>query len=148
MENNNAEKAINDIKNFEKALEEASNNEDAQNDPNAQAALLMYQSISETCIETLQMDLVVDVMNKIADKVGNELATDICSMMALIMTNSAYNAIMFYDQILNNNLIPKFEEYDEVINNLAGTTQGINSAMEVFKKRLNELQEKVNKNVS
>lgn len=148
MENNNAEKAINDIKNFEKALEEASNNEDAQNDPNAQAALLMYQSISETCIETLQMDLVVDVMNKIADKVGNELATDICSMMALIMTNSAYNAIMFYDQMLNNNLIPKFKEYDEVINNLAGTTQGINSAMEVFKKRLNELQEKVNKNVS
>ena len=148
MENNNAEKAIDDIKNFEKALKEASNNEDAQNDPNAQAALLMYQSISETCIETLQMDLVVNVMNKIADKVGNELATDICSMMALIMTNSAYNAIMFYDQMLNNNLIPKFEEYDEVINNLAGTTQGINSAMEVFKKRLNELQEKVNKNVS
>lgn len=148
MENNNAEKAIDDIKNFEKALKEASNNEDAQNDPNTQAALLMYQSISETCIETLQMDLVVDVMNKIADKVGNELATDICSMLALIMTNSAYNAIMFYDQMLNNNLIPKFEEYDEVINNLAGTTQGINSAMEVFKKRLNELQEKVNKNVS
>lgn len=150
MRENKINEQINNMKNFQENMKKASEgNQDVkdgittpdeeQHDP----SYVLFNAITENCIHTLQLDTVSKSMNKIGEKLGDDLTTELCTVMAVLMSHTAFNAVMFYDDILNQGLDEKFKEYDTIINNISATTNGINGSMEVFKTRIGELQKKL-----
>ena len=146
----NTEKAVDEINNFREAMRKATENSDDVKDgistveeEQQEPEFVLFDAIAESSINTLQMDAVVESMNKIADKLGDDLTSELCTIMAVLMSNSAFNAIMFYDDLLREQINEKFKEYDSIINDISAVTNGMNGAMEVFKKRIGDIQDKL-----
>lgn len=147
MSENKASKQINSIKEFQenmkKSVDESPDVKDGVStaeEEHKEPSYVLFNAITENCIKTLQLDAVSDSMNKIGDKLGDDLTAELCTVMAVLMSQTAFNAVMFYDEILNEELDRKFKEYDTIINNVSATTKGINGSMEIFKKRISEIQ--------
>ena len=150
MSENKINEQINNMKNFQKNMKKASEEtqdvkdgistpEEEQQEP----SYILFNAITDNCIQTLQLDAVANSMNKIGEKLGDDLTAELCTIMAVLMSQTAFNAVMFYDDILNKGLDEKFKEYDQIINNISATTTGINGSMEVFKTRIGEIQKKL-----
>ena len=143
----NNDEAIDQMKRFKELLKEASKNteevksgeltpEDEQESPE----YILFDNIADCCISSLQMEPVIEIMNKLADKFGDDIASDLCSMMALVMANSAFNAIAFYDKLVSKLLAESFNSYNDALNDTIARVDGINSAMEVFKRKFEDLR--------
>ncbi len=150
MSENKINEQINNMKNFQenmkKASEETADVKDGVTTPEEEQqepSYVLFNAITENCIQTLQLESVAASMNKIGDKLGDDLTAELCTVMAVLMSQTAFNAVMFYDDILNKSLDEKFKEYDTIINDVSATTKGINGAMEVFKTRIGEIQKKI-----
>lgn len=139
------EQAISEIQHFQEKLHDQKPDIDPElldpddKDPH----VLLYEQITDHCIEVLQMPTIAEAMNAIGDKLGDDVATNLCTVMAIIMTNAAFNAITFYDGILKEELNPIFKDYNTLINDISGTVKGHDGALEVFKQRLANVQKKL-----
>ena len=137
-------KALNEFKqNLFKASE---NTEDVKNgdctpeDERQEPDYKLYNSIADTSIEILKGETVANLFNKIADKLGEDLSKELCEVMAICMTHSAYQAVVFYDGLIKNELGKQFDHISDHLNSMAGVLNGHDGALQVFKSKINDLE--------
>jgi len=118
---------------------EPNNPEEANTDP----AYVLYNTIANTSIELLQNEVVVKAFQKLASTTDAETSKCMIEMFAILLTQSAYNAILFYDELLKQELTKQFNHFADNINENRATINGHHSAMLVFRKQLNEIASKL-----
>ena len=151
--NINLDEAINEIKRFQKILNNAASNTDdvktgkcTTDDEKQEPSFIIYNAIAENSINILQQPDVVELFKSISTKLDETISKSLVELIAVAMTQSAYNAILLYDDLLSKSLTDQFNDYNQIINKLAATVSGCNGALEVFKSRIGELETRVNTN--
>lgn len=152
------QEAINDIKNMKKAMHKASTQtEDVKNgnktpeEEQADPGYILFDHISDVCIELLQLPDIINSMNDIASiitpSIGKENAdkimSDICTIMAVMTTHSSFRAIAFYDNEAAKSLNQQFNAYNDVIAKMGGIINGHSGVLEVFKQQIEECRQKL-----
>lgn len=116
-------------------------------DERQEPGFILYNQISKNVIEILNKPEVAKVFANIGKVMGDELSKEFISVIALSMSVSAHNAITFYDSLLKKELDAQFDNIGHHINLCKADIVGHQSVLEVFKKRLDEIekQNKINK---
>lgn len=105
-------------------------------------AYVLFNGIAETSIKILGTPSVATIMNEIGGKMGEETAKHLTELISICMTNSAYMALTFYDDLLKEELNKHFQNVDENFIKLSADINAHTGVLEVFKKRLSELEKK------
>lgn len=154
--NNPLNQSIDDMKKFKEKLEEATHHtEDVENgdatpeEEQHEPDYILYQAIADNSIQIMQMDEVINLFTKISNSVGGDITKDLITLLTIIMTNSAYSAISFYDNLLKDELQAQFVNIGDAFNNIGADVNAHTGAISVHKasleaieKRLKALEEK------
>lgn len=123
---------------FTKLAEEADPQDPAQADKNS-LAYLLYNEIMETTIRILASDTMTDVFRQVSEKMGTTVSQQLITAMSMAMTHSAYQAILYYDGMMQQRLSEIFEVYSRGYTTLAANVNGIMGALQSYKSRLEKL---------
>ena len=104
---------------------------------------ILFNKITETTLEILKMPSFVEGFKTISLILGEESAKKVAEMMAVAMTHSAVSAVMFYDEYLNEQLTKQFNRFAEALNNTIAVVNGMEPAMEIYKKRISEIEKQI-----
>ncbi len=74
---------------------------------------------------------------------GEEPTKHLIGILAMACATSAYNAILFYDDLLRVELTKQFDALSHFTNNNIADINGIKSACEVFQKKIGEIEKKL-----
>lgn len=103
---------------------------------------VLYNQITECTIQILQSPTVVDAFTMLSEKLGDEVAGALVDIFAISMTNSAHQAVLFYDELLKKELTKSFDSVGHHINLAKADIQAHTGAIDVFRKRLDKLEQK------
>lgn len=144
------DRSIDDILKYRENLEKcAENTEDVKKgnctaeDEKQEPGYLLYQAISESSIAILQQPTVVKLFETISKDVGEDLAKSLVELFAISMSNSAYNAITFYDQLLKGELTKQFDHYGDYLNATTATVKAHDGVLEVLNKRVSDIENNI-----
>lgn len=144
--------SINDLRQCQENLKKkAAESEDVKEgkctveDELKEPAYLLYNQIAESSIRILQLPEVVKTFAKLSDKLGDDLAKSFVELLALTMTQSAHQAVLFYDDLLKAELTKQFDNVGEHLNDTRAVVEGHTGALSVFKTQLSEIQNKLKK---
>lgn len=126
-----------------KAAAEESGQPDDPKEPNREPAYVLYNMIANGSIELLQNESAIKAFQKLAEKTDGETAKLMIEMFAIMLTQSAYNAVVFYDELLKQELTKQFDHFADNINQNRAAISGQHGAILVFKKQLDEIQSKL-----
>lgn len=147
MESNSLEDSIKDLKDYQDSIKKAAEQsedvtdgkctkEDELNEP----GYVLFNNIAESSIRILQIPEVVKGFEKLSEKLGEDGSKTLVELIALTMTQSAYQAILFYDDLLKNEITKQFDLYGNTINRTRADIDGQSAAMNVFRKRLDKIE--------
>jgi hypothetical protein len=135
------EDSINDMKDVQEKLENATK-PDSQDTPDSKddkgAANILFKQISETSIEILQTPEVEAMLDKISQNSGlnqNSMSA-LVSLIAICMTHSAHNAILFYDDLLKKELTKQMDNISHHMNLCKADIEGIKGAIQIHQKQI------------
>lgn len=152
------QEAINHLQKFKEAVNVANEESKKEHDnPNYDAgdeedpSIIMFDNIADNCIDLLQTPEIAKAMNNIADiitpSLGQEnadrITSDICTIVAVMITNTAFGAISAYDKQLADALNDRFRGYNTAISNLGATVNGQKGAVSVINERVEECRQKL-----
>ena len=149
----NLNDSIDEIKRFQENLNKAAETNDdvkagisTPEEEKEEPEFQMYDVIAETTIKILQNEHVVNTFNELAKKVGDELTKSIIESISIMMTNSAFNAILWYDKLMEKNIVPQFNALVEKVNMLDADVTGYGGAIRVLKEKVSliEKQSQIN----
>lgn len=103
---------------------------------------ILYDKIAENTISILQLPTFEKGFEKLASKTDDETAQMMAEMMAVAMCHSSFSAIVFYDNLLKDELKKQFDIFSESLNRVIGTVNAHDGVMQIFKERLGKLEEK------
>lgn len=150
MEQNQTTKLDESIKDIEKLKETAEkaaeNTKDVKEgkctaeDEKQEPAYILYQQIANSSITILQNPEIVKAFKDISEKVDEELSKNLVTLIAVAMTQSAHQAVLFYDAFLKKELDKQFEHIADAINKDRADINATTSAMQVFRERIGNLE--------
>lgn len=114
--------------------------EDEQQEPD----YILFNAICDSSIEIMSKPIIVEFFSKISDKLGEDLTHNMIEMMAIIMSNSAYAAVQFYDNLLKDELRKQFENIGNTFNLLGADVNAHTGVLEVYRSRLDEIEKRLN----
>ena len=139
--------SIKEIKRFKENLKEAAKTDDdvkngivTPEEEMKEPDFQIYDIIAETTIQILQNKRIVETFNKVSEKIGDELTKSIIEALSIAMTNSAFNAILWYDQMLEQEIVPQVNKLIEKVNGLDADVTGYSGAIRVLKEKVSELE--------
>lgn len=106
-------------------------------------AYVLFNGIAETSIKILSMPTVATLINDIGDKLGEDLAKRLTEALTICMTNSAYMAINFYDDLLKDELTKQFKEVDQNFNKLGADVNAHSGVLEVHNKKISDIEKRL-----
>lgn len=152
MKNNPLNDSVNELKqcqeNIKKKAEESDDVKDGKctaEEELREPAYVLYNQIAESSIRILQLPEVVNIFAKLSSNIGDDIAKALVELMALTMTQSAHQAVLFYDDLLKTELTKQFDNIGEHLNDTRAIVEGHTGALSVFKTQLNEIQSKLKK---
>lgn len=139
--------SVESIKNFQNKMEEAAGKTEDVKDGTStkeeekqEPAYVLFSAIAETSINILQMPAVIETFDAVSAKIGDELTKKLIEAITLIMTNSAYQAVSFYDGMLKDELNKELDNISNSINMVAADVNAHTGVLEVFKARLDKFE--------
>lgn len=150
MPNNPLNSSVEDLKKWQESVNKSAEQaEDVKEgrctaeEERKEPGYILYNQIAETSVKLLQLPEVTNAFSSIAKSVGEETSKLIVELMAITMTQSAYQAVCFYDDLLKEELTKHFQQIGECLNITRADVAGHGSALAVFRKQLNEIQNKM-----
>lgn len=140
------EKDIDKLKETAKNIEEDAKKTAKENEENIDFGLKLYNGIMNTVVEILRTDSIVnrfaDITNAINDRpdFGDKVLKPFIEIMSVCMAQSAYQSLIFYDELLKQELDKSFKIVGEGLNTHNAELAAHQGAMEVFKQRLGEVE--------
>ena len=136
--------AVNEFrKNLNEAAETNDNVKDGISTPEEEKQepeFMMYDVIAETTIEILQNEHIVKMFDELKEKIGDDLTKSIIEAMSIAMTNSAFNAIQWYDKMLETNIVPQFNAMVNRINEIGADVSGYGEAIKALRAKVSVLE--------
>lgn len=146
------QESIDDINRTKEKLEEAAeNSEDVKNRTSTpekekqEPGYIIYNAIMNTTVKILQSQTMVEVFDKFAKQFGPEMSKELITALSLAMTHSSYNAIVLYDEMLKKEIQKAFDIQSDAINKIAASVNGHQGALEIYKKRLEDVERAIRK---
>ena len=149
--NEHLKESVNDLREVQKTFEHTMR-ENAENSESVKEgrstveeemnslANVLFNGISETSIKILQDPEITKIFDIISKDLKIDTVKALVNLLAVTMTYSAYNAINFYDDLLKVELKKNFENVVKRMNETTGTIVAHHEALEVFRKRLGEIE--------
>ena len=148
--NNLFDDAIKDLENMRKAMKESlkqdkdvkdgvCTEEDQMNDP----SYVLFDQITKSTIGILKQPELEKIFTKISESLGEDTAKGLIEVFSASMTHSAYEAVVFYDNLLKVELTNQFDNIGKFVNNLAADIKAHNAVLEVHKKDINEIKQQM-----
>lgn len=103
----------------------------------------LYQHIFETTSRVFDADETKEIFKVISSKMGEEISISLMSLMVLTVTHSAYDAIAFYDNHISDILNEQFTQIIDHVNGQNAAIDGMQSAMQIYRKQLNDISSKI-----
>lgn len=103
-------------------------------------SFLLYNKISESVVQILSQPEVTSAFVQIGKKLGDDISKNLVTIVGMCMATSAHNAILFYDDLLKEELTKKFGQFAEAIATCETDNLTFHRVLEVFKKRLDNLE--------
>lgn len=145
-EHNPMNDSIDSIKNFQKDMEAASaNTEDVKNgtatkeEEQQEPGYILYNGIAETSIQIMQSPIISNLFDALNEKLGEDLTKKIVEAFTIMMTTSAYEAVVFYDELLKKELTNQFDSIAKSFSMISADVTAHTGVLEVFKKRLDDI---------
>lgn len=110
--------------------------EEVQENP----AYTLYNDITETTISILNDEKVRERFNIIASAIGGASTQALIELISIVMTHSAYQAIVNYDKNLWEIIGKQFEVFGNQQNMLKSSIDAHESVLRVFKEKINKLE--------
>ena len=150
MEQNDIKDSIEEIKSFKKKIKE-----NIKNDPNVKSGKIteeelenepmieLYDAISDASISILSLPSVNRAFEILKNKIGNENAKSLIEMLAVVMTNSAMNAVVYYDSKQDPMLEKMFNDFKERINLHGSIIDGHEDILKIYRNKVDALEHDV-----
>lgn len=146
-QNNPLNESIKDIENLKKtARENAENSNDvktgkcSKEDELNEPAYMLYNNIAESTINILQNPEIVKVFKNISTKVDEEFSKNLVTLLAVTMTQSAHQAVIFYDDLLKQELTKQFDGLVNRMNITTADLEGSKSAITLLRKKIGDIE--------
>lgn len=114
-----------------------------EDDEKSEPAFILFDQISKSSISMLKQPIAEKIFNEIQEKLGYDTTKGLIELFVVTMTHSAHNAILFYDDLLKQELTKQFDHMGEYINNANADIKAHKAVLEVFRKDLNEIKSKL-----
>ena len=146
-QNNPLEESINDIKNLQDAVKTYAENSDdvksgkcTKEDELNEPGYILYQHIAESTINILQNPEIVNAFKNISGELSEEVSKNLVTIMAVSMTQAAHHAVLFYDDLLKQELTKQFDEIAKYLNNTKADVEGSKSAISLLRKKISDIE--------
>jgi hypothetical protein len=146
-ESETLDKIVEDIKtNTQKVNDTAKESEDVKNgnctleEEEAEPGRVLFNKISETVVSILSQPDIAKVFVNIGKNFGEGTSKDLTVMMAMCMSESAYKAIMFYDEMLSKELAKSFNVLTNNFNILKSTVDAHTGTLDAFRGKIANLE--------
>lgn len=141
------EKSVEEILKYrDNLLKKVENSQDVKDgnctadDEKKEPGFLLYNAIIESSVEILQKEPVVKLFSELSGVIGEDTSHKFVELLAICMSQSAYNAITFYDQLLKGEITMQFDHYGKHLNALGAEVNAHKGSLEVFQKRLSDIE--------
>ena len=116
-------------------------NDNPQEDAFGQLGLRLFNQITETTIKIIETPEVENSIVTIATEMnmGQKSISALINLIAVAMTNSAQQAILFYDDLLKDELTKQFDNIGKHINLGKADMEGFKAALQVHQKQIGEI---------
>jgi len=111
-------------------------------DEKAEPSYYLSAAIADTCIDIMQSKAVLEASSELVNKLGcsPDAIKPLFSLLTLVTVNSAYNAIVLYDDLLKGELSKQFDNYGEKLNQVIGDTNAHTGAITVLRNEITKLK--------
>jgi hypothetical protein len=147
--NQHLEGSINDIKagqeKFKEAATAATGNTEEQDAAEKEAfgdlGTVLFNQITETSIGIIQTPEIEESLLTIATNMNMDQASiaALINIIAISMTNSAHQAILFYDDLLKKELTKQMDNVGHHINLGKTDSEAFKSVLQIHQKRIDEI---------
>ena len=152
--NKHLDDSANDIKNtlneFNDSLRKAAENSENVKEGRCtveeqmqEPGFILFNGISETSIKLLQDPEISKIFDILTKELKDESVKALVNLLVLTMTHSAYNSIIFYDDLLKMEIRNQFDNIIHATNETMSTVAAHHGVLEVFKKRIGEIEKKL-----
>lgn len=102
----------------------------------------LYKAILASSIEMLKLPETEQVFNNLKDLIGDKTES-LIDLFILSMTHSAYNAIVYYDSLLKEELSNQLDNIGKYINNLNADVTAMKSVIKVHSKKIDDIKSSI-----
>ena len=138
---------VKEAQQFQKNLEEAAKHtKDVQDgkctpeEEKEEPAFKLYNSIAESTVKILQNDVVQKGLMEIGEKLGPEVMSAMVQILTISMTYSAHEAVVFYDELLKQELQRNFNQMGEALNATNALVRAHDAMIKIHQKKIQELE--------
>ena len=105
---------------------------------------ILLGNLTETILKILQNKELLEMFKKLETQGLNpETIKMLVNIIALVSTHAAYHSILFYDDLLKDELTKQFNSMAEFMNIMKADINGISGACVVYKTKIGELENKL-----
>ena len=146
--NPHVEKVINETRDVQQKIEDVINNTpDADGDSQTASEpdpvnTALFHQITEGTIQILQSPEIEKSLVTIGENMNmdQESITSLINIIAIAMNNSAYQAILFYDDLLKAELTKQFDNIGHHINLGKADMEAFKSVLQIHQKQIGEIR--------
>lgn len=141
QEQNNSQ-TINDLGDLIDKINTKSNSQsdDEDNGSELDSAAMLYSSILTTSKEMLETSETQAIFRELSEILGDKTES-LVNLLVFTMTHSAYSAIIYYDELLKNELANQFDHMTEFVNKMNSDITAMKSVIKVHSKKIDEINQ-------
>lgn len=104
---------------------------------------VLYGQITKCTAAIFRDQGIASTFKHLSEHIGEEATADIMNLIAVCMTQSAHQAVIFYDELLKEELKHEFHRVIEQLNSNTATLQAHDGAVKVFKAAIDKINKKL-----
>lgn len=138
----NNKQTITDLGDLIDKINTKSNNQSDDEDDGSEldSAAMLYGSILTTIKEMLETSETQAIFTELSKILGDKTES-LVNLLVFTMTHSAYSAIIYYDELLKNELANQFDHMTEFVNNMNADITAMKSVIKVHSKKIDEINQ-------
>lgn len=128
------------LKNIEKENKSGKKkDEEVEKDP----SMILFQSIVESTKRMLESDTVNKLFADIATRIGTPTTKSLIEVLSTLMTFSAHNALIVYDELLKAEMQTQFDHISEHINFAKADIAAHDAVLKIHGKAIEEIKSSI-----
>ena len=100
---------------------------------------VLFNGIIDNTVNILQNPIINKSFEVMAKDMSADSVSALVNIVAIAMTYSSYQAIVFYDDLLKQELVKQFENVGKYINAIKADQEGQGGAIKIIRNQINEI---------